>query len=308
MFSSMVLPTGAAFPQQWAAGEGRASKLAATADAAQFPAPSTAAIEGGGAPQAAYRYSGGPPPPHFYHHHPPPNYGPMQGAYSPGPYGGYPQAPGEDHSHHPGARGGFSGGGGGGGGAGGGDESSGAPPYAEGAAMVATAGAYPPGAYGGPPQYYGAPGGVYPGYGGGPPGGYPGYGGEPHYRGGYYGGGGGYGPPQRGGGYEGGGGGHRGGYGGGEPYGYGGGHTHHPRQALNLPIDLANIENGSDTRSTIMVRHIPSRYTQQQLIADLVETGFHGACDYVYLPVDFRNGCRCVLRRGGAGGPQRKAF
>jgi hypothetical protein len=334
MFSNMAMPEGGgAFPAQWAAAkeaEGGAPR-AAPSGTAPLEGGGVPAAWRGAPPPHLYGGAPPPPPPHHYgpphhgHHHHyggPAHYG-GPGGYPPahGPYGGggggYPQpqdgeggAP-RHHRHH-GHGGGGSGGGGGGGGGGGAAAGApaGAAPYddasayesvAAAAAAAAAAAGYPaPAPYGGPGGYPGYAA-HYPAYPPPPGGGYPGYG-EHAYRGGYYGGGGGggYGPPggHRGS-YEGGGhrGGYEGGYGGGGGGGGGGGY-HSTRTVLNLPIDLAKIESGADTRSTIMVRHIPSRYTQQQLIADLVETGFHGACDYVYLPVDFRNGCRCVRARG----------
>lgn len=39
-----------------------------------------------------------------------------------------------------------------------------------------------------------------------------------------------------------------------------------------------------------MLRNIPNRYTQSMLMTLLDEQGFHGHYDFVYLPMDFRNG------------------
>jgi hypothetical protein len=66
------------------------------------------------------------------------------------------------------------------------------------------------------------------------------------------------------------------------------------QQHLHLPIDVNAIIAGVETRTTIMIRHIPSRYTQAQLIDEINKTGFGDLCDFVYQPVDFRNGCSCV--------------
>lgn len=42
--------------------------------------------------------------------------------------------------------------------------------------------------------------------------------------------------------------------------------------------------------TTVMLRNIPNRYTQSHLVSLLDENGFRGAYDFVYLPMDFRNG------------------
>lgn len=38
--------------------------------------------------------------------------------------------------------------------------------------------------------------------------------------------------------------------------------------------------------TTLMIRNIPNRYTQENLIADLEEAGFSGTFDFLYLPLD----------------------
>mmetsp|Transcript_42077 Transcript_42077/g.105863 ORF Transcript_42077/g.105863 Transcript_42077/m.105863 type:complete len:303 (+) Transcript_42077:3-911(+) len=45
-------------------------------------------------------------------------------------------------------------------------------------------------------------------------------------------------------------------------------------------------ENGT----TVMLRNIPNRYTQSMLVSLLDEHGFTAGYDFVYLPMDFRNG------------------
>lgn len=54
------------------------------------------------------------------------------------------------------------------------------------------------------------------------------------------------------------------------------------------PSDLACIAHGAPT--TIMLRNIPNRYSQNSLIGLLDDRGFACRYDFVYLPMDFRNG------------------
>jgi len=61
---------------------------------------------------------------------------------------------------------------------------------------------------------------------------------------------------------------------------------------MHIPIVTDDIRAGRELRTTVMVRHIPSRYTQAQLIEEIASTGFRDKVDFVYQPVDFRNGCR----------------
>ncbi|CAK0826305.1 unnamed protein product, partial [Prorocentrum cordatum] len=43
-------------------------------------------------------------------------------------------------------------------------------------------------------------------------------------------------------------------------------------------------------RKTVMLRNIPNRYTQVMLLQLIDAKGFEGTYDFVYLPMDFRNG------------------
>jgi hypothetical protein len=43
--------------------------------------------------------------------------------------------------------------------------------------------------------------------------------------------------------------------------------------------------------TTIMLRNIPNRYTNGQLIVELNEEGFAGTYNFLYVPIDFRNNC-----------------
>eukprot|EP00797_Seminavis_robusta_P016427 Sro244_g097210.2 (730) ;mRNA; r:48404-50593 len=81
-------------------------------------------------------------------------------------------------------------------------------------------------------------------------------------------------------------------------------HPHHSSNASNasveggekdnkhLVLDLESVENGRDGRTSLMVRNIPNKYTQQMLLAEFTENGLGpGVIDFFYLPIDFKNRC-----------------
>ncbi|CAL9093851.1 unnamed protein product [Musa acuminata var. zebrina] len=55
-------------------------------------------------------------------------------------------------------------------------------------------------------------------------------------------------------------------------------------------LDLEKIIKGEDTRTTIMIKNIPNKYTSKMLLAAIDET-HKGAYDFLYLPIDFKNKC-----------------
>lgn len=60
----------------------------------------------------------------------------------------------------------------------------------------------------------------------------------------------------------------------------------------HLALDLDGVESGLDTRTSLMVRNIPNKYTQQMLLAEFAENGHGpGKIDFFYLPIDFKNRC-----------------
>eukprot|EP00559_Dactyliosolen_fragilissimus_P006571 CAMPEP_0184863842 /NCGR_PEP_ID=MMETSP0580-20130426/12727_1 /TAXON_ID=1118495 /ORGANISM="Dactyliosolen fragilissimus" /LENGTH=1065 /DNA_ID=CAMNT_0027362409 /DNA_START=193 /DNA_END=3390 /DNA_ORIENTATION=+ len=59
-----------------------------------------------------------------------------------------------------------------------------------------------------------------------------------------------------------------------------------------LALDIEDVRKGSDTRTSLMIRNIPNKYTQKMLLSELMESG-HGSekIDFFYLPIDFKNKC-----------------
>ena len=55
-------------------------------------------------------------------------------------------------------------------------------------------------------------------------------------------------------------------------------------------IDLHNILSLKDTRTTVMIKNIPNKYTQQMLL-DTINSNHSGNYDFFYLPIDFKNKC-----------------
>ena len=59
---------------------------------------------------------------------------------------------------------------------------------------------------------------------------------------------------------------------------------------LTLIIDA--VRSGEDSRTSLMVRNIPNKYTQQMLLSEFAESGHGpGKIDFFYLPIDFKNKC-----------------
>lgn len=69
----------------------------------------------------------------------------------------------------------------------------------------------------------------------------------------------------------------------------------HPKQddnCDNLMLDIHAVKRGLDTRTSLMVRNIPNKYTQSMLLSEFEESGHGpGKIDFFYLPIDFRNKC-----------------
>jgi RNA recognition motif-containing protein len=78
---------------------------------------------------------------------------------------------------------------------------------------------------------------------------------------------------------------------GGNNSGSGGNHADQDDNS-NLSLNIDNVRTGKDRRSSLMVRNIPNKYTQQMLLAEFAAAG-HGPTkiDFFYLPIDFKNKC-----------------
>ena len=60
----------------------------------------------------------------------------------------------------------------------------------------------------------------------------------------------------------------------------------------HLTLDVDAVELGQDNRTSLMVRNIPNKYTQQMLLSEFDENGHGpGVIDFFYLPIDFKNRC-----------------
>lgn len=61
-------------------------------------------------------------------------------------------------------------------------------------------------------------------------------------------------------------------------------HGHVPK-TVNLEEEFKNAQQNVPI-TTLMIRNIPNRYTQRELIAELEDLGFVGAFDFLYIPLD----------------------
>ncbi|KAI4383377.1 hypothetical protein MLD38_009222 [Melastoma candidum] len=55
-------------------------------------------------------------------------------------------------------------------------------------------------------------------------------------------------------------------------------------------LDLEKIVKGEDTRTTLMIKNIPNKYTSKMLLSAIDEQ-HKGTYDFLYLPIDFKNKC-----------------
>jgi len=59
---------------------------------------------------------------------------------------------------------------------------------------------------------------------------------------------------------------------------------------MQFELDLEKIGNGEDSRTTLMIKNIPNKYTSKMLLLAIDET-HKGTYDFLYLPIDFKNKC-----------------
>ncbi|KAJ4835789.1 hypothetical protein Tsubulata_014163 [Turnera subulata] len=52
-------------------------------------------------------------------------------------------------------------------------------------------------------------------------------------------------------------------------------------------LDLDKISSGEDTRTTLMIKNIPNKYTSKMLLA-AIDENHRGTYDFLYLPIDFK--------------------
>lgn len=62
-------------------------------------------------------------------------------------------------------------------------------------------------------------------------------------------------------------------------------HGHVPRH-VNLEEEYKASAQGQVPITTVMIRNIPNRYTQKELIAELEDLGLAGTFDFLYIPLD----------------------
>ncbi|XP_024024333.1 protein MEI2-like 5 [Morus notabilis] len=55
-------------------------------------------------------------------------------------------------------------------------------------------------------------------------------------------------------------------------------------------LDLDKIISAEDTRTTLMIKNIPNKYTSKMLLA-AIDENHKGTYDFLYLPIDFKNKC-----------------
>jgi len=58
----------------------------------------------------------------------------------------------------------------------------------------------------------------------------------------------------------------------------------------SFKLNLSSIIDGKDTRTTVMIKNIPNKYTQKMLLQKINEN-HRGEYDFLYLPIDFKNKC-----------------
>ncbi|CAM0904839.1 unnamed protein product [Alopecurus aequalis] len=55
-------------------------------------------------------------------------------------------------------------------------------------------------------------------------------------------------------------------------------------------LDVERIGSGEDSRTTLMIKNIPNKYTSKMLLT-AIDENHRGTYDFIYLPIDFKNKC-----------------
>mmetsp|Transcript_4105 Transcript_4105/g.12338 ORF Transcript_4105/g.12338 Transcript_4105/m.12338 type:complete len:807 (+) Transcript_4105:176-2596(+) len=55
-------------------------------------------------------------------------------------------------------------------------------------------------------------------------------------------------------------------------------------------LNIAKVMSGEETRTALMIRNIPNKYTQKMMLQAL-DANHRGVYDFFYLPIDFKNKC-----------------
>nr|XP_017254543.1 PREDICTED: protein MEI2-like 4 isoform X2 [Daucus carota subsp. sativus] len=59
---------------------------------------------------------------------------------------------------------------------------------------------------------------------------------------------------------------------------------------MKYELDIDRVMRGEETRTTLMIKNIPNKYTSKMLLATIDEQ-HRGTYDFIYLPIDFKNKC-----------------
>jgi hypothetical protein len=71
--------------------------------------------------------------------------------------------------------------------------------------------------------------------------------------------------------------------------------SHEPsEQQMDNNLNIARIENGQDMRTTVMIKNIPNKMTDKDLMT-FIERVCARRIDFFYLRMDFKNGMHTIL-------------
>jgi len=71
--------------------------------------------------------------------------------------------------------------------------------------------------------------------------------------------------------------------------------SHEPsEQQMDNNLNIARIENGQDMRTTVMIKNIPNKMTDKDLMT-FIERVCARRIDFFYLRMDFKNGMHVIL-------------